>query len=130
MLKAKPQSATDMLLGEETSRRWRVCAPQAMTDGEHTFVLLINNYTGMVRGYTDKGRWIDVTDDLTELVPFIDDAALIKRARIVKGFTQEEIAHYLQVTVTTVRYWEAGLRQPSVESAKRLQTLLGIELGM
>lgn len=130
MLKAKAQSATDMLLGEETSRRWRVCAPQAMTDGEHTFVLLINNYTGMVRGYTDKGRWIDVTDNLTDLIPFIDDAALIKRARIVRGFTQDEVAHYLQVTTQTVRNWEAGARRPAVQYVKRLQMLLNIELGM
>jgi len=50
----------------------------------------------------------------------LDYASLVKTLRRRGGFTQEQLAHELGVTFTTINNWENGRRRPMPFLARRL----------
>lgn len=51
----------------------------------------------------------------------------IKKARKEKGLTQVEVANLLEVSVASVRMWEAGGYKPSAENLEKLKEVLGVK---
>ena len=51
-------------------------------------------------------------------------AAKIKECRMLKGWTQEQLAHHIGVTLNTVQRWESGKTTPSPLALDKLQELL------
>lgn len=47
----------------------------------------------------------------------------IKELRKLKGWTQQKLAEYLDVSISTVQKWEQGKFMPSKHAAKRLTEL-------
>ena len=52
-----------------------------------------------------------------------DTAALVRRLRRLKRLTQEQFAHDLGVSFSTVNQWENGHRRPQPYLLKRLQEM-------
>ena len=59
----------------------------------------------------------------------MDFSEKIKKARDVAGLTQEELAHCLGVSLTSVNRWETGKFEPTMQIKKRLYQLF-IDAGM
>lgn len=55
------------------------------------------------------------------------DTLNIKELRIEKGFTQEQLASECGVQRTTITMIELGENRPSVELAKKLGEVLGVD---
>ena len=53
----------------------------------------------------------------------VDFAALVKLVRQTRGQTQEELAHELDVTVSTMNGWENGRHRPVRAQRRRLIAL-------
>lgn len=53
---------------------------------------------------------------------------LVREAREKKGLTQEDFAKLLQEREGLVSKWESGGQKPSLETAKKLQRILGVTL--
>ena len=53
---------------------------------------------------------------------------LIKSAREKRGLKQEDFAKFLNEKESLVAKWESGLMKPSLDTAKRLERMLGIKL--
>jgi putative transcription factor len=53
---------------------------------------------------------------------------LIREARERKGLTQEDFAKQLQEREGLISKWESGGQKPDLETAKKLQKILGIKL--
>jgi transcriptional regulator with XRE-family HTH domain len=51
-------------------------------------------------------------------------AAKIKECRMLKGWTQEQLAHHIGVTLNTVQRWESGKTTPSPLALDKLEELL------
>ena len=49
----------------------------------------------------------------------------IRQCRELKGWTQEQLARDLGVSLNTVQRWELGKNQPSPLALEKLQTILG-----
>jgi putative transcriptional regulator len=49
----------------------------------------------------------------------------IKHCRTVKGWTQEQLARGLGVSLNTVQRWETGKSRPSPLAKEKLQQVLG-----
>ena len=49
----------------------------------------------------------------------------LKRLRIEKGLTRQDVAEYMGVTAGTVKAWELGYRDVNMEKAVALCELLG-----
>ena len=56
-------------------------------------------------------------------------AAKIKECRMLKGWTQEQLAHNIGVTLNTVQRWESGKTIPSPLAMEKLEKLLEDVLG-
>ena len=52
----------------------------------------------------------------------------IKKARIAKGLTQEELAQALYVSRTAISKWESGRGFPNIESLKAIAAFFGVSL--
>jgi transcriptional regulator with XRE-family HTH domain len=52
----------------------------------------------------------------------------LRRARLDRGLTQEEIADRIQRPRRTVTAWELGYTQPSIEAVAEYADLFGYEL--
>lgn len=55
-------------------------------------------------------------------------ASLIKSSREKKNLNQEDFAKFLNERVSFVAKWESGKLRPSVDTARRLERLLGLKL--
>ncbi|MEW5896436.1 MAG: multiprotein bridging factor aMBF1 [Nanoarchaeota archaeon] len=55
-------------------------------------------------------------------------AALLRSARERKGMTQEDFAKYINEKESLVQKWESGHLKPNVNTAKKLESFLGITL--
>ena len=53
----------------------------------------------------------------------------LRRARIEKGLSQQQLADALNVDRSTVTKWETGNRQPDAETLARLSSVLGANVG-
>lgn len=53
----------------------------------------------------------------------------LRRARIEKGLSQQQLADALNVDRSTVTKWETGNRQPDAETLARLSSVLGTNVG-
>ena len=51
----------------------------------------------------------------------------IKEARKAKGLTQTKLSSLINVSVASVRMWEAGGYKPSPENLVKLKKALGVE---
>lgn len=49
----------------------------------------------------------------------------MKQERIKRGWTQEQIAHYIGITAEAVSMLESGQRKPSYEVLVKLEDLFG-----
>ena len=54
-----------------------------------------------------------------------DVAAVIKHRRIVKGYSQDDLAARLHVTGQAIWFWENGYRSPDSHSLDKLEDILG-----
>lgn len=52
----------------------------------------------------------------------------LRQLRLQQGLTQQEVASVLNVTKASVSHWELGQRQPSVDTAAQLASVLGCSL--
>ena len=52
----------------------------------------------------------------------------LKRFRKLAGYTQEEVANRLGVSLQTVARWESGARLPSIDYLEKLADLYGVEV--
>lgn len=50
----------------------------------------------------------------------------IKKARLIKGLAQKEVAATLSVSQPTVSAWEAGTKAPNIKNLQRLSELLDV----
>lgn len=50
----------------------------------------------------------------------------IRRIRIERGLSQEELAQAVGVTGSAISRWESGQRQPNIEKLKKLSAALGV----
>jgi transcriptional regulator with XRE-family HTH domain len=55
-----------------------------------------------------------------DIESLLDTGQIIRDARRAKGLTQEQLAHSLGVSSTTVSRWERNLQRPSVLDCERL----------
>ena len=49
----------------------------------------------------------------------------LKKNRLEKGYTQEEVARLLHVSVNTVRLWDRGAGKPSADNREAIERLFG-----
>lgn len=56
-----------------------------------------------------------------------NDAAIVANLRRRLGMTQEEFAHAIGVTVSTVNRWENGHIRPSRLARKAMERLAGVD---
>lgn len=54
--------------------------------------------------------------------------ATIKRLRLEKGLTQEQLATIAQLSQPTLSQYESGRVTPSLQAAKRIARALGVSL--
>lgn len=66
--------------------------------------------------------------ELPEVKIVSNCAVLLRSARERKGMTQEDFAKHINEKESLVQKWESGHLKPSVETAKKLESLLGIIL--
>jgi excisionase family DNA binding protein len=59
-----------------------------------------------------------------------DFRTVLRRGRLLIGFTQANLAARLGVATITVRHWEAGLRRPNELTRRRLEVLLAPRAGV
>ncbi len=52
----------------------------------------------------------------------------ISKARIAKGFTEQQLAHRLGVKISTIEKWESGETDPRANRLDQLAGLLGVPL--
>ena len=52
----------------------------------------------------------------------------VKKLRLEKGLTQEEVAEHIGIKQPTYNCYEAGLKLPSLGTAKTLAELFGVSL--
>ena len=57
-----------------------------------------------------------------------DDLNNLKRARLGRSITQDELAHTLGITVRTYQYIEHGQRKPSYDVILKLQELFNSDI--
>ncbi|MDP3734762.1 MAG: multiprotein bridging factor aMBF1 [Nanoarchaeota archaeon] len=57
-----------------------------------------------------------------------DYASQIRRSRERKGMSHDDFSKLLQERETVISKWEAGTLKPSVDTARRLERILGIKL--
>jgi len=57
-----------------------------------------------------------------------DYAKILTGARAASGKTQEELAQSLNMKVSVWQHFESGKRQPSIETARKLERELGVSL--
>ncbi|MCC9090696.1 helix-turn-helix transcriptional regulator [Bacillus pumilus] len=50
------------------------------------------------------------------------------QARKAKGLTQEELAHKLDCTKSTISNWENGYSNPKIEDAFKVSDILGTDI--
>jgi len=68
-----------------------------------------------------------VVEEIEERVVF-DCAERIRKAREKKGMKQEEFAKLLSEKESLVQKWEGGSLRPRIETARKLEKILGIGL--
>ena len=56
-------------------------------------------------------------------------ADFLRRWRMEKGYTQQQVANMLFIERTTVVRWENGTRMPDIHMLSRIAELLGVETG-
>lgn len=56
-------------------------------------------------------------------------ADFLRRWRIEKGYTQQQVANMLFIERTTVVRWENGTRKPDIQMLSRIAEMIGIETG-
>ncbi|MDE6661656.1 MAG: helix-turn-helix domain-containing protein, partial [Anaeroplasmataceae bacterium] len=52
----------------------------------------------------------------------------IKRFRLAKGWTQEELAEKLNVTRQTISKWEQGINEPDIDTLKKLSEVFDVSI--
>lgn len=52
----------------------------------------------------------------------------VKRLRILKGLTQEQLADKIRVSSTYIGFIEQGQRNPSINTADKIARALGVKL--
>lgn len=50
----------------------------------------------------------------------------LKAIRKKRGYTQEDMAKLCNVRICSYRYWEAGVKYPTLEHRQRLEEVLNI----
>ncbi|WP_282801173.1 helix-turn-helix transcriptional regulator [Secundilactobacillus kimchicus] len=50
----------------------------------------------------------------------------LKELRKLKGFSQSELAKYVNVSQQTIGSWEVGRSEPNIETLQRLASLFGV----
>ena len=53
----------------------------------------------------------------------------VRKARLAKGFSQEELAHEADSNRTYISDVERGTRNPSIEVVERIAKALGVSMG-
>lgn len=113
-------------LPEGTKEGYRVCAPHAFQENGRLCALAVNRFgiynllTALDDGFVEA---LPVDQNVAE--DYVDVAAVIKHRRIMKGFSQGDLATRLGMTQQIVWYWENGYRQPDSHSLDRLENILG-----
>ena len=54
---------------------------------------------------------------------YMNFAAKLKKERKQKGYTQMDLARYMQVSQVSISYWERGIKEPSFEELIGLSKL-------
>lgn len=53
----------------------------------------------------------------------------IGKYRVLRGYTQQELAERCSVTKEAIKYWESGVHEPSSSNLLQLSRVLGVEPG-